>query len=338
MRPHLKWIVLVETTLLLLVLGFFVYNYTDYLSLKNKIDPQYEEELLSKELYAGVYQEESFVNVNYAPLKEGLKDYFATNKISAAIYIQDLISAGSMGIDEYSKFNPASLNKLMLAIILMKEVEEGKIKMDQMVVLEKRSSYGDLYQSNLTEIPFQVLFEKMLTESDNTAFFSLVPIMDPNTEELILSYLDLIPETDQKPYTLTPRSILNVYLSLYHSTILTTKNSEYILYLLKNSVPNIREVAGIPKTVRIAHKSGVVYEKEEKEYRDCGIMYYKEDRIFYCIMITNQTKEQSEKIAATVVRYIYDYQKFQNQKLKEFESLCSPNCRKISFDQSNMVN
>ncbi|HLG24339.1 MAG TPA: serine hydrolase, partial [Candidatus Nanoarchaeia archaeon] len=212
---------------------------------------------------------------------------------------------------------PASLNKLVLAILIMKKVEEGKLSLDSELKIsesDRLSSSGELYRTTDDEIPLNIVIEKLLSESDNTAFSILLHYVTEEDIEFILDYYNLDISLDfeggesrKHSNTISPKSMSNLFLSLYFSTVLEAKNSEYLLSLMKDNVFDINQIAGLPEGVEVAHKFGEHYLNSTKIFHDCGIMYAAESRIFYCIMSKDMEKEDSVENAAFITRSIYEY-------------------------------
>jgi len=93
----------------------------------------------------------------------------------------------------------------------------------------------------------------------------------------------------------TSASIYNFFSSLYLSTVLNPKDSEYILSLLPNTTFDIKRIANLPDNVTAAHKYGAYYAEDSKFFHDCGILYIGDSRIFYCIMTKNLGVKQAER-------------------------------------------
>jgi len=331
----LKHILIIENILLLSLIVFSLVFHPSFLG--RTVKPTVSGNLLAPEVYSGINKGKNFLNFNYAPLKKDLKYYFAKEKISAALYVQDLQSGSSFGIDEYRSFNPASLNKVMLAMVLMSQLESGEISWDQPMKLVRNQDYGNLYLRTEDQFTFRFLFEKMLTESDNSAFYSLLPLVNQDRASTFFEYLDLNGNSpNPEDYQLDPRTLFNLFQSLYHSTALNPEDSEYILSLLTKVQPSLRIQADLPEDILVAHKIGVL-NLPTQEYRDCGIIYHHESRLFYCIMISGEKEARSQQLIVEIVKRIYTYHIAQEKHFKEYYTpLCAPNCRSPNFNKSNL--
>ena len=275
--------------------------------------------LLSPRIYSGLLQQKSFLITNFEPLKQGIQSYLQEQDISASVYVENLRNGVSMGINEDYGYFPASLNKLPIAILIMQKVEDGKLSLDSMLSIEdndKTDSYGTLYLTKEKQLPVRVLLEKMLKESDNTAFNVLFDHVDRSVLARLLDYYNL-KENVEYPFKrleyesgtnlVTPILMYNIFSSLYLSTVLYAKDAEYILSLLSDTDFDIRRIANLPESVTIAHKFGEYYLDDNKLFHDCGLMYVGQSRIFYCIMIKNVEVENAKESIRYLVSYIYNY-------------------------------
>ena len=310
-----KLVIVVNTFILLLLVLILAkpLQKSDLLSSTEDQELNYGAQFLSPRVYAG--ERVPPLPMNYAPLKEYLRQTIPPN-LNFSLYLQDLNTGASMGIEEYRRFDPASLNKLMLAVVIMKQVELENLDLEQSVELRKVMGYGDLYLSPESHLPLQLLLKEMLEDSDNTAFFSLVPLVDLELTQKVLQYLDLddpesleVVSQEGAHYMLTPRSMFNIYHSLYFSTLLTREHSGLILYhLSQNSNFNVKERVKLSADKIIAHKTGAFYSEGKQEFRDCGILYnYPETALFYCIMFQGLAEEEAKETAAGAIKEIFDY-------------------------------
>ena len=295
---------------------------------KTIIEKKNSSGLLSPRVYAGLLTPRSLLVTNYAPLRKSLESFINDNNLTASIYVENLRNGASMGINEREGFPAASLSKVPLSIIIMRRIEDGEISLDTYVPINssvKTSTWGALFKTNEQKLPIRVLIEKMLKESDNTALNILRQYSDLNDSSLVLSYVDYYSEEsidthDENNIELvTVKSMYNVFSSLYLSTILDSQDSEYILSLLANSTFNIKYIAQLPDDVIVAHKFGARYIDNDKAFHDCGIIYRKEMRIFYCVMTKDLNYNYAIQVAGTVINKIYEYSLNARKTLDEYK-------------------
>ena len=333
MHIKFKWLAIFEFTVILFLLAVLLFHKSS--SVTGNAQQQAQQNntgLLSARVYAGILQPKSLLIVNFEPLREKLHEYITNRNLSISVYVVNLRDGADMGINENKGFPPASLNKIPVAILILKKIEKGELSFNTMLDIkdsDRSDAFGTLYRTKEKKLQVRALFEYMLNESDDTAFYVLKNQIDQNDLKFLLSYLDyhsknmILPKDANYDYAkleyVTPNSIYNVFSSLYFSTLLKANDSEYILSLLTNTVFDIRKIAGLPDDVRIAQKFGAEYAGNTKYFHSCGIMYIQSSRIFYCIMTENL--EQKDAVAAFnyVVDLTYKYVVDIRKELEEYK-------------------
>ncbi len=299
--------------ILLIAVIFIFYNEKDRSINSNVIN----EGLLSPRIYSGILPAKSFLIMNFIPLKNEISDYIKGKNIRSSVYVLNIRDGASMGINEEEGYEPASLNKIPLAIIILSKIEEGKLNLDDTIpVYDEDRDYasGKLYLDPKAEFSIRYLLEKMLADSDNTATRTLGRLVSAKDFKLLsVHYLNYYGKDTTKTkngenfYTVSPESVSHIFLSLYLSTILEPQHSEYLLNLLTKTNFDIRNVANLPSDLKIAHKYGTYYYDEEKFFHDCGIMYIRDTRIFYCVMTKDMESKDASIVVGEIVNKIYNY-------------------------------
>jgi len=292
----------------------------EYQNQSSNVKRNYMAGLLSPRIYAGILEPRSFLITNFDPLRNDIESYLEEQNVSASIYVENLRNGANFGINEYEGYFPASLNKLPIAILIMQNIEDGKLSLDSMIPIkdyERTDTFGTLYLTKEKELPIRILMEKMLKESDNTAFNVLFDNVDRSKLNKLLDYFN-IKENVEYPFKrveyggytdlVTSLNMYNIFSSLYLSTVLYAQDSEYILSLLtKTTEFDINDLAAVPYNVTIADKFGEYYVNDAKLFHDCGIIYISQSRIFYCIMMKNIELNDAERIMAHLVNHLYGY-------------------------------
>jgi beta-lactamase class A len=169
---------------------------------------------------------------------------------------------------------PASLSKLVQAILIAKKVELGVLSWDTKLAVEATdisSDSGTLYQRiGDTSPSIDLLLEELLVDSDNTAqniFRRQLTVDDYIKFQYETGLQDLYNEKgfiSAKEYS----RLLRV---LYTSSYLEPEHSEKILDLMSRSTFKEYLSQGIPEGVAFAHKYGE--NKEQYIFADSGIVY-----------------------------------------------------------------
>lgn len=315
-----KWVVFFEAGIIICLLIFSNYNTEN--KKFNYPNATLDNNLVSSRLYAGILQPESYLIFNLEPLERGLRKYLNDNRINASIYIQNLRDGASISINPENLYEPASLNKIPLAMIIMRNVDDGVLSLDQELDInpeDRDSSSGILYASGKNKLSVKELISYMLSESDNTAANVLlrqISLEDLNRFSFYTGfYSKREKETDS--YKITTKSMFNVFQSLYLSTFLEKDESELLLSFMAKSRYSLAVENNLPQGVIISHKFGTYYEEEHKEFHDCGIIYYEQKRFFYCVMTSGTNQDLGKKIVSDVIKGLFDYMIGVDKEIKE---------------------
>jgi len=305
--------------------------------------------LLSPRVYAGVLEPRSFLITNLDPLKNDLQSYLQEQNINTSIYVENLRNGVNFGIRSGRGYFPASLNKLPIAVLIMQNIEYGKISFNTTFPImddERTDSSGTLYLTPAKELTVRELLERMLKESDNTAFNVLYHHADKNELGRLLDYYNVKINVNY-PYRrleyanqtdlVTTVSLYNIFSSLYLSTVLYEPDSEYILSLLKNTEFNIKGIANLPDDIVVVQKYGEYYIDDTKLFHDCGIMYVGQSRLFYCIMTKDLEAEDAKRVIGHVVNHIYNFIVFARSEMKIYKNETERNSNSLNALSSDAL-
>lgn len=215
---------------------------------------------------------ESYV-INIQNLRGYLTDIGNKYPDSVSIYYENINSGANITVNRDLRIFPASLSKLVQAILIAQKVEKGELVWNQKLeVIQNDLSMdsGTLYQRGVGYYSVEELLKELLVNSDNTAQnvfrrYLTVPEYISFQDETGLQ--DLYNDKgliSAKEYT----RILRV---LYTSSFLIPEHSEKILKYMSQAVFGEYLSQGIPDGVTFAHKYG-----ENKQYiifADSGIVY-----------------------------------------------------------------
>lgn len=212
-----------------------------------------------------------------------------------ALYFRNLNNGPWFGIHEKTLFSPASLVKVPLMITYYKIADSDPAILTQTITVGTTTAYQD--QNFLPPVKLEInhsytvdeLIRRMTVYSDNQAYNLLINHIDNNL--VIKSYTDLDIDIS-KGFTDPTGNIISVqdyaafFRILYNSSYLSQDLSEKALKLLSQVEFKDGLVAGVPNNVIVSHKYG---EREytatgEKQFHDCGIVYYPRSPYLLCIM------------------------------------------------------
>lgn len=314
---NLKPVVIFETIVIIALAVILVLEYPKaqpgYLHGEGKVG------LLSPRVYADIIQPGSYLILNWNPLQDLINDYIASQKLNVSVYVLNMRDGASFGINGNEGFEPASLNKLPIAMVILRKVEEGKLSLETKPPIYDRDrdvKSGTLYTEQVNELSVKELLHRMLSESDNTAAMVLAEQLGLYDVQQLSAYLDYYDKDSDYAYDtpLTPRSVSHIFSSLYLSTVLKPEHSEMILSDLIDTPFDIKGYANLPDSVIVAHKYGA----GENSFNDCGIMYIEDSRVFYCIANNEPDQEKAAEGIGTIVNLVYNYV-VETKKLKSLQ-------------------
>ncbi len=235
--------------------------------------------------------------------------------VMVAIQMEYLNTGSYLSINQNYRMLPASLTKVPVAMMVMHQVENGTLKMDQVLEItaeDRDDKWGDLYKSPVgTKMTLKEVLTASLVKSDNTAhkmLYRLVNVADAQELSEALNLEDLF----DKEGKITAREYARLLRSLYSSSYLKPEYSQQILELLSQDQVVKFLIRGLGEGVRYAHKFGesaAIY-----SYLDAGIVYVPNRPYVIVVMVQDVegkerlSREQAgEEIFERVARLSYGY-------------------------------
>lgn len=224
---------------------------------------------------------------------------------NVSLYFEDLNLHKEITIDPTRSWIPASTIKAYVALEAFRQRSVGLIDFNQVVTIKAQnvvpteletSDYPMLRQG--TQATIKQLVEAMVTQSDNTAYNTLLDILDRRsinatlqslgfTETVVGEKLNLddeqfqqdLAEPGRQPNTTTVKDLAYLFELLYTKQV---PDSEELLSIFKRQKINSMLPALIPASTEIAHKTG----DWAPIYHDGGLIY-KSDDPFIFVVFTN---------------------------------------------------
>jgi beta-lactamase class A len=207
-------------------------------------------------------------------------------------------------------FPTASTIKLAIVYELFKQVEEGKVRLDRSIVLDRAKAVGGsgvLYELGTPTLSVRDYATLMVVLSDNTATNVLIDLLGMENVTRRMASLGLS-ETRLRRHMIdlsaakrgdenvsTPAEIVRLLEIL-------SKNPDAIALLKKAKTSRLR--AGLPPKVETADKPGEL----EGVRVDAGIVYANNRPYVICVMTTYlKSEEDGAKAIEEISRTSYDY-------------------------------
>lgn len=245
--------------------------------------------------------------INFQPLRDYLNDKYESDA-QISIYFEFLNTGANISINKDAEFFPASLLKLPVAMAVAKKVEKGQWKWSNELVLmrnDKDELFGTLYKEEIgTPFTIEKLVEKMLVESDNTAYHILLRNIEPEELNDIHSHLGL-EQFFSNEGKISAKRYSIIFRSLYNSSYLSEDNSQKILSLLIKTSFGQYLGSGLPDDIKFSHKIGV--SDEQSVFMDSGIIYNKNRPYLLTTMIQTDNKDDAQQKMKDISEKVYDH-------------------------------
>ena len=243
----------------------------------------------------------------YDPLRDELLAMLRARVESGAIggysvFFRDLANGPTFGIDEYSRFVPASLLKLPLVLAFLAEEEDRPGLLQREIVYEggeavpvEQNIRPGVSLERGRAYPVRTLLENTLRYSDNFSYLALRRYQRSTPDgdaRLLQTYRELGIVSPNNPLdeTVSVRGYASLFRLLYNASYLDADLSELALSWLAASDYKDGLVAGVPQGTAVAHKfgeralDGADAALGPRQFHDCGIVYYPKNPYLLCVM------------------------------------------------------
>ncbi len=273
-----------------------------------------------------------------SPLKSKINDYLDSKKqagayTSASVYLKDVQAGVYININPDSLYDPASLMKVPLLMIYLKQAETNPQLLKKSFVFTQQaqnSTVALIKDKSLVvgkSYTVQELLYHMIVYSDNESFWILYDHFGEDIFKELDKKLTIPANYDIIHYSKTDKHfIANVnsmayyFMVLYNASYLTKTASKYALDILTKSTFKEGIAKGIDPNVLIAHKFGertLSYyvgnklENLQTEFHEFGIVYLKNRPYLLGVMTRGQQSNELQSIVSDISKMVYD--DFKNQ-------------------------
>lgn len=273
-----------------------------------------------------------------SPLKSKINDYLDSKKqagayTSASVYLKDIQAGVYININPDSLYDPASLMKVPLLMIYLKQAETNPQLLKKTFVFTQQaqnSTVALIKDKSLVvgkSYTVQELLYHMIVYSDNESFWILYDHFGEDIFKELDKKLTIPANYDIIHYSKTDKHfIANVnsmayyFMVLYNASYLTKTASKYALDILTKSTFKEGIAKGIDPNVLIAHKFGertLSYyvgnklENLQTEFHEFGIVYLKNRPYLLGVMTRGQQSNVLQTIVSDISKMVYD--DFKNQ-------------------------
>ena len=230
-----------------------------------------------------------------------IKRYLDTREGNYSFYFEEINSGYLYGVNENKEMLSAGCIKLPLAMVLLKEVEYGKIELQSKIKIEAadkiHGSNGIIHEFSNKEYSLFDLLVAMLIQSDNTAANKIISILgmeriDELFKEMGLKNTrlkrittDVKLEHDDLENTTTSFDLSKCFKLLYLKQYLNEKNSDLLINILKKQQVTNKIPFYVPKQIQnnIANKGGSL----ETVENDTTLIMLPKGKFLFTVMANN---------------------------------------------------
>jgi beta-lactamase class A len=259
-------------------------------------------------------------NPELIPFKAKIEDFLNTKldkswATKVGIYYRELNDGYWFSIGDSDKFIQASMRKVPLMIALLKQADNDKNLLERTVKFDLTNDYNlnqnikpsqTLVFGNTYTV--RELIYRMIVYSDNNAFTFLTKIVDPTQFDKVYANLRL-----QNPRAAIDDEFLSVqtyesfFRILYNASYLSRNASNWALEILSKSEFGTGLKAGVPQTIKVAHKFGEKSDASDGtvQLHDCGIVYYPKNPYLLCVMSKGPNFQLLDDVIAQISRITF---------------------------------
>jgi len=217
-----------------------------------------------------------------ASLQERVNETAKSFKGQLGVGVIDVQSGQSWYLNGDERFRMQSVAKILVAMAALRQVDEGKLKLDQAIPLT-RSDVAMIQQSYVPDplpistksLPLSSLMEKSVCRSNNGAVDTMIKLLGgPSAVDKFLKdeqFSDIRVDRFEKEVLLhdddhagadlldsaTPRAICSVLAKLQSGKLLSPKSTAYLIGLMRRCETGKNRLrAGFPKDWIVANKTG----------------------------------------------------------------------------------
>ncbi|NCP67665.1 serine hydrolase [bacterium] len=257
------------------------------------------------------------------------------DSLEISVYARDLNNGPWMGINEKHTYVSASLMKVPVMMILLKQVEDGRLNLQDKLIYEPekldptREVNNDAVEAVALMTPGESysvidLMTRMIVYSSNEAFFTLLTITDIDDRNSFEKAVGVNWNEPEYPAMVSVKNYSGFFRVLYNATYLNREMSEFALSILAQTRFDFGVRAGTPEGTIVANKYGnqeqyqpndkvlesrneLYLSRKTKFLHDCGIVYHPLGPYALCVMTSSAEKSNIalSEIIADISAIVY---------------------------------
>lgn len=260
-------------------------------------------------LYPGQKLEVPATKPDFAPLRQTMLDYLATQPAAYKVYFKDLASGQTFGIGENDPMVAASITKVPTVLYLNTLAAQGKVDWQEKVAFQEEDRQGGAgILQNFVEpgdkFSLRVLANLSITISDNIAHRMLLRRLG---KENVAAYMKSLGGQTVYPNGQNVTTAKDMMAYLEGVLTFQRQNSELgrrLLDDLANPIYHVGLPGELPENLTVAHKEGDVTGVSN----DVGVVYGSRPFALVVLSTGQEDPEAGFTKIAHLTKLAYDYE------------------------------
>jgi beta-lactamase class A len=256
-------------------------------------------------------------------------------KMHASVYpLRHIEQNDTLSINGEAHFPVQSVFKFHIALATLHLVDQGKVKWDQKVYIDKRalmknthSPMRDKYPEGNVSLPLLEVLRYMVSESDNNAcdillkYIGGTAIVQRYMTELGICNVSIEANEEEmhkewnvqfKNWT-TPNAASQLLDLFYRGQILHLKSYEALWEMMVQTPTGRKRIKEqLPQTIIVAHKtgtSGVSDQGQMAAVNDIAIISLPDQHVILSVFVTDSSEpiESNEKMISDIGKVVFDF-------------------------------
>lgn len=270
-----------------------------------------------------------------ADLKNRIEQLLANRKATVGVSITHLERGESILINNNRHYPMQSVFKFHLALAVLDQVDQGKLKLEQKIFIKKSdllpdtwSPIREAYPNGNIDLPLSEVIKFTVAQSDNNGcdiLFRLIggpKVVDRYIHKLGIKEVS-IQANEQEMHAsysvqfsnwTTPKAATDLLIKFYQQKVLSPKIFNFLLETMLSTSTGLQQLKEqLPVGTAIAHKtgnSGTNPQGVTAALNDIGIITLPDgNHIAISVFVSNSTEDKAtnEKIISDIARAAWDY-------------------------------
>ncbi len=299
----------IKLTIYVLIAGAFIYVALNRLTRYDSTESSLKQ--VHTEIPASSTEIPNQTNPHEDGLKTAVEQALKGTKGTYGVVIKNLKTGESYSMNEHRVFEPASLYKLWIMAEVFNQIQDGKLKEDEILsqdvsVLNEKfhisSESAELTEGTIT-LKVRDALHLMIANSNNYAALLLTEKIRLSNVKTFLKENNFNESFLGEPPKTTAYDIATFLEKLYKGELGSQKNTQKMIDILKKQTINSKLPKYLPQEVSIAHKTG------EIGYftHDAGIVFSNRGDYVIVVMSESDSPSEAEERIANVSKAVFDY-------------------------------